>query len=127
MKNKRLPPCPPSLLATLTRVLAWGLITIIIVLTIVPPFLRPITGTSHNFEHLAIFLATGTAFGLGYQRREVILCASGILFSAALEISQMVIPGRHARLSDFLVDAMSVCVGIATASLLVSARLQPRT
>jgi VanZ family protein len=99
----------------------------IVVLTIVPPLLRPVTGISHNFEHLAIFLATGAAFGLGYQRRELFLCTSAILFCALLELSQLLIPGRHARFSDFLVDAVSACAGIAAASLIVPARVQPRT
>jgi VanZ family protein len=101
--------------------------TIIIVLTIVPPLLRPATGTPHNFEHLAIFLVTGAAFGFGYPKRELIVYTSAVLFSAALEVSQLVIPGRHARFSDFLVDALSACAGIATASLLDSARVQPKT
>ena len=46
------------------------------------------------------------------------------LFSAALEISQLIIPGRHAR-SDFLVDAFGACVGIFAGSLLRSMRIQP--
>jgi VanZ family protein len=101
--------------------------TTIIVLTIVPPLLRPITGTPHNFEHLAIFLVAGAAFGLGYPRREFILCTSAILFSAALEVSQLMIPGRHATFSDFFVDILSACAGIAAASLLVSTRAQLTT
>ena len=75
-----------------------------VVLTIVPPLLRPVTGTPHNFEHLIIFLVTGAAFGLGYPRREIILCTSAILFSAVFESSKLMIAGRHARLRDFLVD-----------------------
>jgi VanZ family protein len=101
--------------------------TMIIVLTIVPPLLRPVTGTPHNVEHLAIFLVTGAAFGLGYPRRESILCTLAILFSAMLEVAQLLIPGRHATFSDFLVDILSACAGIAAASLLGSARVQVST
>jgi VanZ family protein len=42
----------------------------------------------------------------------------GIGGSAALEILQIFTPGRHARLRDFIVDALSICVGIAAATLL---------
>ena len=33
-----------------------------------------------------------------------------VIFAGAIEIAQVLIPGRHARLSDFLVDAVSMCV-----------------
>jgi VanZ family protein len=86
---------------------------------------RPVTRIPHNFEHLTIFLVTGAGFGFGYARRELILCTSAILFCAVLEVSQLLIPGRHARFSDFLVDALSACVGVAGASLLLSTHVQP--
>jgi VanZ family protein len=109
------------------RIVGWSLLTVIIVLTFVPPFLRPVTGTPHNFEHLIIFVFAGAAFSIGYPRRERILCIAAVFFSAALEISQLMIPGRHARLSDFLVDAFGACVGIVAASLLRSIRVQLTT
>jgi VanZ family protein len=116
-----------SAVTLVIRVIGWWLVTVIIVLTIVPPFLRPVTGTPHKFEHLVIFLLTGAAFSIGYPRRERMLCIAAILFSAGLEISQHMIPGRHARLSDFLLDALGSCVGIVAASLLRSMRVQLTT
>ena len=106
-----------SPLTMIIRIVGWWLLTVIVVLTFVPPFLRPVTGVPHKFEHLIIFVLTGAAFSVGYPRRERILSIAAVLFSAVLEISQMMIPGRHARFSDFLVDAFGACVGVVAASM----------
>ena len=116
------PPFFPRWSFRIAQILAWVLTLGIVALTIVPPFLRPETGVPRNFEHLAIFLLTGTAFGVGYPRREYILCTLAISFSAFIEFSQLVVPGRHARLSDFIVDALCACVGVVFGSQLLSRR-----
>jgi len=48
---------------------AWCLAILVTVLSLVPPGLRPATGAPHNLEHIAIFAATGAAFGFGYSGR----------------------------------------------------------
>jgi VanZ family protein len=93
------------------RLLGWSLGIAIVVLSVVPPTLRPDTSLPHNVEHLAIFWATGIAFGLGYSGRYRFLLPLLIAFAAGVEILQLVVPGRHARLSDFIVDALAACVG----------------
>ena len=118
----RSPALTSSSFLRITQVLAWVLTLTIVVLTIVPPFLRPATGAPHNFEHFVMFLLAGAAFSLGYPRRELILCASAILFSGILELLQLSAPGRHARISDFVVDALGACAGIVFGSLLVAQR-----
>jgi hypothetical protein len=42
---------------------AWLLAATIVVLSLGPPSVRPVTGAAHDLEHLLIFLATGVAFG----------------------------------------------------------------
>jgi len=49
------------------RIAAWGLATAIIVLSVVPPGLRPETGVPHSLEHFLIYAVTGCAFGLVYS------------------------------------------------------------
>src|SRR5262245_7482586 len=100
------------------RVLAWLLLTLIVVLSLAPPAFRPQTSVSHTIEHAGIFLATGTAFGISYGRRGALLYVAAILFCAALEIAQAFDPGRHARMSDFLVDFISMWLGLLAGSLL---------
>lgn len=99
------------------RIVAWLLLIVIVILTLVPPGLRPVPGLPHNVEHVAIFLLMGAAFGLAYRDHAWSLGVAGILFAAGLELSQIVIPGRHARLSDFLFNALGTCAGIAMAAL----------
>jgi VanZ family protein len=97
------------------RVMAWSLLIAIVVMTVVPVSLRVVTGTPHNVEHALIFLITGIAFGLGYELRMTVICAAAIVFCAALELLQLVVSGRHARISDFLIDAGAASFGIALA------------
>jgi len=39
------------------------------------------------------------------------LCGSLVVFSAAVEILQIWAPGRHARMSDFLIDSVARALG----------------
>jgi VanZ family protein len=92
-----------------------------------PAVPSPSNGNPAQVRTRRYFFLAGVAFSVGYARRELILCIAAILFSAVLEISQLMIPGRHARLSDFLVDAFGACIGIVAVSLLRSMRVQPTT
>lgn len=93
------------------RVLAWSLAAAIVVLSVVPPTLRPETALPHCAEHFGIFCATGIAFGLAHNRRHLLLLVLLAMFAGGVEILQLMAPGRHARLSDFVVDAVAACVG----------------
>jgi VanZ family protein len=101
------------------KAVAWLIAATIVVLSLGPPTVRPATGAAHDLEHLLIFLATGMAFGLGYPRRVWLLTIALPTFAAAIEVAQNWVPGRHARMSDFLVDAAASCfgVGLSYASL----------
>ena len=83
-------------------------------LSIVPPSLRPETVLPHGVEHFGIFYAAGTAFGLAYSRRYLLLLPLLIIFAGGVEVLQSIVPGRHARLSDFFVDAFAACIGALT-------------
>jgi VanZ family protein len=97
---------------------AWILAIAITVLSVVPPGLRPETEAPHAFEHFAIFFATGIAFGIGYGGRPLLISVAVFLFAASIEVIQMFIPNRHARLSDFAVDGVAIVTGAILAALL---------
>jgi VanZ family protein len=99
------------------RLSAWVLAGAIVILSVVPASLRPETHQPHSLEHFGIFFATGVAFGLGYSCQTLSLGIRLIGFAGFVEVVQILIPGRHARLSDFIVDAIALCLGIAIASL----------
>jgi len=96
---------------------ALGLATAIVALSVVPPSLRPETGLPHGIEHFVIYLATGLAFALGCELKPGLLATLLVFFSGAVEIAQLFVPGRHARLSDFIVDGLAITVGVMVVSL----------
>lgn len=95
------------------RIAAGLLAAAIIVLSVVPPRLRPETEVPHAFEHFGIFFLTGMAFRLGWPNRGALVGFALLLFAGGIELVQTLIPGRHSRLSDLLVDAASALVGVA--------------
>jgi VanZ family protein len=40
-----------------------------------------------------------------------------LAFSGIVEIAQLWVPGRHARLSDFVIDGVAACIGVAIAMI----------
>ena len=85
----------------------------IAVLSLVPVQDRPVTSLPHLVEHISIFLVTGMAFGVGYPQRRLFQFVTLVAFAAAIELAQLLVPGRHARLSDFLIDALGVSLGLS--------------
>jgi VanZ family protein len=100
------------------RIAALALTATIIILSLVPPSLRPETGTPHILEHFMIYAATGFTFGLGFRRRHDLLALFLVIFCGSIEIAQLFVTGRHARVSDFFIDAVAACIGLVTSSLL---------
>jgi VanZ family protein len=105
------------MLKSLIRAVAWLTLACIIFLSLGPPEVRPNTPLPHILEHAGIFVAAGIAFAAGYPLREWLLTAGAVFFCAGLEFAQLAVPGRHARLSDFIVDAVAALAGLLVASI----------
>ena len=101
---------------------AWFTLVAIIVLSLIPPGARPTTFLPHKIEHASIFLLDGVAFGIAYCDYTWLSSIVAMMFCADIELAQLAIPGRHARLSDFLVDAIAICIGIFAGSTLIRMR-----
>jgi VanZ family protein len=97
---------------------AWLLLLAIVVLSVCPPQMRPQTAVPHDTEHFAVFAACGFCFGAAYRHKLFSVLWVLVFFSAGIELLQTVIPGRHARLTDFIVDLLSICVGTAIGAVL---------
>jgi hypothetical protein len=69
------------------RLAAWLLLSIIALLSIVPPVARPVTALPHVIEHAAIFFVFGMLFGAGYLGRELILSIYALALCATLKLS----------------------------------------
>ena len=78
-------------------------------LSLVAPLVRPVTILPHDLEHVAIFAIAGFLAGLGYPGRPLRTLAAFVIFAGAIELAQIPVPGRHARLSDFVIDALAAC------------------
>jgi VanZ family protein len=110
-------------LQNLARAAALLILTVIAVLSVVPPTARPtIVAVPHAFEHAGIFLLDGLAFGVAYLGHERWLSIGAIAFCGGIELAQLMVPGRHARVSDFVVDAIAACIGVFAGSILMRMR-----
>jgi VanZ family protein len=49
-----------------------------------------------------------------------------VIFAGTVEIAQLFVPGRHARLSDFIVDALAISAGLISVLMMdwICARLR---
>jgi VanZ family protein len=99
----------PSLL------LSWLGLLGITILSLVPLKLRPHIFAVSQFEHVGAYFITGVALALAFRTRTalVAICISLSLLAAALEVAQLWIPGRNARLIDWVASSSGAWAGIA--------------
>ena len=102
-------------MAVLLRVIAWLLAAAVTFASLGPPALRPHSDLGQDGEHAFAFALVGLAFGLAYPQRRRATWAITIVMIGLIELLQLWAPGRHARLEDFVVDALAACVGFVLA------------
>jgi VanZ family protein len=116
-------PCKLTEFMTIGRVLAWTAILAIVLVSVVPAAERPVTGLGQVFEHFIAFGIVASLFALVYPLRFWPLLLLALLFCGGIELLQIPLPTRHARISDFVIDVvaawMAICV-VAIARKLVS-------
>ena len=100
------------------RIIAWLLTAAVTFATLGPPQYRPHSALGQDAEHALAFVLVGLAFGLAYPRRRLLTAGIAVILIGMLELLQLWMPGRHARLEDFVVDALAAGAGIAVASVL---------
>jgi VanZ family protein len=105
---------PP--MSILLKLIAWLLAAAVTFATLGPPSYRPHSPFGQAGEHALAFVLVGLAFGLAYRKNRRLTAAIAVIMIGVLELLQFVVPGRHARLEDYLVDAMSACAGLALAT-----------
>jgi VanZ family protein len=106
------------------RLFAWLLAAAVAFATLGPPDYRPHAAITHDGEHALAFVLLGLAFAFAYPRQRLLAASLSVVLIGILELLQLFVPGRHARLEDFLVDALTALIGfaIAAASGLVRSR-----
>ncbi|MCK1546680.1 VanZ family protein [Bradyrhizobium sp. 147] len=103
-------------MSILVRSFAWLLAAAVTFATLGPPGLRPHSDFGQDGEHALAFVLVGLAFGIAYRQRRLLTATAAIVLIGVLELMQFWAPGRHARLEDFLVDALTACLGFALAA-----------
>jgi VanZ family protein len=111
-------------MTTILRIFAWLLAAAVTFATLGPPRLRPHSNLGQDGEHALAFVLVGLAFGLAYTRNRLLTAAIAVVMIGIIEILQFWAPGRHARLEDFVVDALAALAGLAMAAALEWARLR---
>jgi VanZ family protein len=112
----------------MVRLSAWLLAAAVTFATLGPPRFRPHANLGQDGEHALAFVLIGLAFGLAYRQHRLLSAAIAVVLTGALEVAQFWAPGRHARLEDFIVDALAACAGFVVAALLdrlVTRRARP--
>ena len=107
----------------LFQIAGWFVVLLIVILSLVPPSLRPVTDLPHNLEHALIFLAIGVSFEIGYPRMIFVNAIGLTAFAGAVELAQLWSSGRHARVSDFIVDALAALIGVGIAWMALRSRM----
>ena len=100
------------------RIIAWLLTAAVTFATLGPPGYRPHSMLGQDGEHALAFVLVGLAFGLAYPQRRLLTAGIAVVLIGVLELVQLWMPGRHARLEDFIVDALAACAGIGGAAVL---------
>src|SRR5476651_1159202 len=95
------------------KLLAWLLAAAVTFATLGPPRFRPHSNLGQDGEHALAFVLVGLAFGLAYPKHRLLTSVISVVATGAIELLQLWVPGRHARLEDFVVDALSACAGLA--------------
>ncbi|WP_114187729.1 VanZ family protein [Microvirga aerophila] len=98
-------------LTVLSRWAAWLLVCAIVVFTLSPIELRPVTAAPANWERFAAFAAIAALFCLGYPRRRLQVVWLMIGVAGLLEVLQHLAPGRHSQLPDGIVKAAGALLG----------------
>ena len=100
------------------RLFAWLLAAAVTFSTLGPARHRPHIAITHDGEHVLAFVLVGVAFALAYPRQRMLVAGLSVVLTGVLELLQLFVPGRHARLEDFVVDALATLVGIAIVAVI---------
>jgi VanZ family protein len=103
-------------MTTLFRIAAWLLAAAVTFATLGPARMRPHSDLGQDGEHAFAFVLLGLAFGLAYSGNRLRTAIIAVILIGVLELLQFVAPGRHARLEDFIVDALTACAGFIVAA-----------
>lgn len=102
------------------RTIAWISLLAVVVMTLGPADLRPVTIAPPDLERLAAFVVVGMLFGAAYRRNLPILAIALVCAAGVLELGQHLVPNRHATTLAFILKAVGGGAGIFLGNLAAS-------
>jgi len=85
-----------------------GATLMVVVLSLLPGNDLPAVGISDKFEHIIAYAVLALLGGLAFPGATVLLAVALPTLGVAMEICQMVVPGRSAETGDAVADAIGV-------------------
>jgi VanZ family protein len=101
-----------DLIVKILKIAARLVVLGLILVSVVPAAERPVTGLQHDLEHFLAFGFAGLIVALAYPQRLLLMASAAVAYTLALEIIQIPLATRHARIEDFAVDAVGACAAI---------------
>ncbi len=88
---------------------------LVTLVSLMPKDVMPPAGGPDKLLHVVAYLSLGLLGGLGYRgMRSALLLALGLMaLGGALELAQMLVPGRFASVADSLANCLGTVLGLA--------------
>jgi VanZ family protein len=113
-------PMRASLVDTSLRVLTWGCVILLAILSLLPDQQMVRTGFPGRVEHFVAYAGSAAiaVAGYGVTRGSMQIIGGFWVYAAILEYLQHFSPGRHPAIGDFAASALgALCGGLAIAFL----------
>jgi VanZ family protein len=109
------------------KVVAWALAAFLVFATLGPQSLRPHLGDA-RLERFGAYFVTAAAFVVAYPKRPWTIAFGVVAAAVLLELGQVLVPGRDARIVDAITKALGGLAGVGAmqATLYFSGRLPRR-
>ena len=109
------------------KVAAWASIAFIIYATLVPIGMRPGVGEiSPDYERFAAYAVAAALMVLVYPRHPVRVGVLLVAIAVVLEVLQLAMPDRDARVADAVVKVAGALVGIVAADFCNRRMIKPQ-
>ncbi|WYB11290.1 VanZ family protein [Pararhizobium sp. A13] len=107
---------------TFFRLIAWGVLSALVFVTLSPIGFRPHTITTVGLDRAAAFFLAGAVFAVAYPGRWMSLALFLVAAAFAIEMLQELSPTRHAKFDDALIKAVGAVAGIIAGKVALTIR-----
>ncbi len=105
-----------TMLARVAKIAAWASVAFIVYATLVPLAMRPTLGRlGSDYERFAAYLVVSALIVAAYPQHPIRVGLAVVIAAVILEVAQLAIPDRDARVSDVLIKATGALIGILAA------------